>query len=46
MSKQKTQEKGIAHVRIYPSTHKRLRLLAARKGLTLVEIIDQLSKGA
>jgi predicted DNA-binding ribbon-helix-helix protein len=36
--------KNTVSIRIYESSWKRLKVLAARKGITMVKIIEELSK--
>lgn len=39
-----TKEKATIQVRIYPSTHKRLKIRAAKAGATIAEAIDVIEK--
>lgn len=38
-----TKQKATVQVRIYPKTHKRLKINSARLGISLAEIIDATS---
>jgi hypothetical protein len=38
------KETATAHVKIYPSTHRRLKVRAAKLGTTIARLIDTLEK--
>ena len=42
----KEKEKATVRIRVYPSTHRRLRLASAKAGCSLANTIEQLSKTA
>lgn len=39
-----TKEKATAHIRVFPSTHRRLKIKAAKEGKNLPEYIDFLER--
>lgn len=38
------KQKAVKHVRLYPSTFRRLKIAAAKAGITIAAFIDQLSR--
>ena len=39
-----TKEKACVNVRLFPSTHKSLKILAAKKGMSFAEVVSFLVK--
>jgi hypothetical protein len=40
----KRKEQATRHLRIYPSSHARLRVMAARRGVSIAAMVDILTK--